>query len=217
MYQFIKRLATTNSCNVMKSEMISKNETSLKKQTIRRNFKLTMLIFLMISSFIFVSCQEDSHPPTTLQFQNISEHPFKAWINGEYKTTVNGGSSSEKYVVDAPSGTVQVKWEQESGYFHYPLKYQDIVIVSSLGGDYLYKFPLNTNGQIKIQNNTSNNYTIQINAGVQQASVSANSTLTFDVDGWREYTVTWWLNGVFSGGTTVQVDVGYVYTVQISN
>ena len=226
MYQFIKTLATTNSCNGMKSEMISKNETSLKRQTIRRNFKLTMLIFLMISSFIFVSCQEDPKSnPTTIQFQNISEYPFKVWMDGEYKTTVSGGSSSDQYVVTA--GSKQIKIEQESGYFYYPLKADESF--PCIEGQYnICKFPLHTNGQITVKSNANydpetgmfinaNVYAIYIDGAIKTSSLNPNVSQTFDVDGWRQHTVTWWLNGTLAGGTTVQVDAGYIYTVQISN
>jgi len=67
MYQFIKKmLATKNSCNLLG----------------RKTFKLLMSFSLVISSFIFVGCPgPDPASRTTFQFQNISEYPFKVWVN----------------------------------------------------------------------------------------------------------------------------------------
>ena len=200
MCQFIKKtLVIAKSCNML----------------VKKNFKLSMLFLLMIGSFIFISCEKEKakeQPSTYIQFENISEYPFKVWLDGEYKGIINGGSSSQKYTIT--SGSKMIKVEQESGYFYFPLKGEEPIRCED-GYFTTYKFPIRTKGWIKIENHTNNNFMIYIN-GVQKGSVNAHISTTFEVDGWREYIVSRWFNNTYIDSITVPVDAGYVTPVTIN-
>jgi len=204
MYRFIKNsLVIVNNCIVLD----------------RRNFKLLILFTLMISFFIFVSCEkdDDSVPSiiatTYIQFQNISEYPFKVWLDGEYKATVNGGSSSNPF--GTVSGLRKIRIEQQSGYFEYPLNAEQTITCLE-GQLYTYKFPINTTVQINVQNNSNINLAIYIDDTIKISGLGPNSSQTIEVEGWRQYTISWRLNSTIKGSRVVQVDVGRIYTLQIN-
>ena len=175
----------------------------------------SLLFFLSTAIAIFTSCCKEDPSATYIKFQNISEYPFDVWVDGEYKTTVAGGTFSDQFSVSP--GVRDIKIEQQSGYFYYPLKGEQTITCTE-GIINIFKFPLSTNGQITIQNNSNSNYAIFIDGGVQKISqLYSHSSQTIDVDGWRQHTVVWYLNDIPIGNTVVQVDAGYVYTVQISS
>jgi len=176
---------------------------------------LCIFLFLSVVGIALTSCQNEvTSSATYIKFQNISEYPFEVWVDGEYKTTIAGGTFSDQYSV-AP-GDRDIKIEQQSGYFYYPLQSEQTFTCTE-GIINIVKFPLNTNGEITVQNNSNNNYAITIDGISKISQLYAHSNQTIDVEGWRQHTVVWWLNGIAVGNAVVQVDVNYNYTVPITN
>lgn len=73
----------------------------------------------------------------TIQFVNNSSNPYKLYINGAYKTQLNG-KSSITYTVSY--GSYNVRALQSSGYVLYASEYQTDGVVSA-SRDIIFSFP----------------------------------------------------------------------------
>jgi len=156
--------------------------------------------------------------PTTesyIKVNNVCEYPFKIFIDGNYKSTINGGASN-RYAVNV--GSRRVKIEQVSGHFQYPL--QEEFSVSCINGyEHSFNIPTIRTGQIKVVNYKSDPYDVKIN-GANKVTIAAFGTEIYEVDAWREYNVYLKQKSGYIFYPTeitknVKVDANYIYTIEI--
>jgi len=79
------------------------------------------ILLLLAATATLAACEKDSKNSSCatgkIRITNTSKNPYNVYVNGNYKTQMQGGTFSE---YDYPKGHYAMKAEQVSGYVLYP-------------------------------------------------------------------------------------------------
>ena len=76
--------------------------------------KKILLLLIIAIGFYAISCEKDDEKTTAeVRFTCTSDHPYKLWIDNEYRTTLQGHTFKE---YELEEGNHTYYYEQESGY-----------------------------------------------------------------------------------------------------